>query len=404
MVSFDVVSLFTNVPLDECIDLAVDTILESKLTKFSRENLKRLFTFCTSQTHFLFDGVYYDQIDGVCMGSPLGPVLANLFMSIREKEWIEGLENSGLLMYKRYVDDIFCCFENEENVTPFLEFLISQHANIKFTLEKEIDRVLNFLDVKVVRSSGTFATSTYTKPTNTGLLTNFTSFVPFQYKIGLIQTLFDRAVKICSSSSLADIDITNIISILQKNCFPRRLILKHLERVKQNRARVDGNVVAESKPAYFKLPFLGHTSKIMSSKIKGLIDKFCKDVDVRIIFETFKINSLFSTKDKTPENLRSHVVYKFSCAGCNATYIGETHRHLLTRVNEHLFTDENSSVFKHLNKNPACKQICDTSCFSLLDKARTKFQLGIKESIYVNRLNPTLNKQIKTYKMGLLLA
>ena len=79
MVSYDVVSLFTNVPLIEVINLAIDLILDKCPNfKMSRLQLKKLFLFATSQTHFLFDGTYYDQVDGVAMGSSLGPVLENL--------------------------------------------------------------------------------------------------------------------------------------------------------------------------------------------------------------------------------------------------------------------------------------------------------------------------------------
>ena len=87
MVSYDVTSLFTNIPLNETIDLAIDLIFQDNPTiKISRGDLKELFRVATCQSHFLFDGNFYDQIDGVAMGSPLGPVLANLFMAIKEKE------------------------------------------------------------------------------------------------------------------------------------------------------------------------------------------------------------------------------------------------------------------------------------------------------------------------------
>jgi len=75
MVSYDVCSLFTNIPLKETIDLAVDLIL-NKHPNFSlkRTELRKLFEFATLKTNFLFDGKMYDQIDGVAMGSPLAPI------------------------------------------------------------------------------------------------------------------------------------------------------------------------------------------------------------------------------------------------------------------------------------------------------------------------------------------
>ena len=76
MVSSDIASLFTNIPLEECIDLAVEYISDGNPDlKLSNTELKSLFSFATAQTHFLFKGSFYDQIDGVAMGSPLAPVL-----------------------------------------------------------------------------------------------------------------------------------------------------------------------------------------------------------------------------------------------------------------------------------------------------------------------------------------
>jgi len=86
MVSFDVESLFTNIPLLESIELAVDYILSGNPNiKLSKDSLKELFLVATAQTHFLFQGNYYDQKDGVAMGSPLAPVVANLFMGHHER-------------------------------------------------------------------------------------------------------------------------------------------------------------------------------------------------------------------------------------------------------------------------------------------------------------------------------
>ena len=398
-VSFDIVSLFTNIPLEESINLAVDIIYQSKVTKLSKKELHKLFVFCTSQTHFLFNGEYYDQIDGVCMGSPLGPVLANLFMGIREKEWIQNYSGSGLHFYKRYVDDICCSFRSESDIEPFFEFLNSRHPNIKFTIEKEANGTLPFLDVKIQKTTaGVLETNTYYKPTHTGLLTNFTSYVPFVYKLGLAKTLFDRASKICSNAVLLKADISNISHMLQKNEFPAHTISNGLKKMK-TRAVSSNDAPNEPEPEtrYFKLPYNGDCSRSITSKIQHLVEKYCKKIDIKIIFESCKIGSQFSVKDKTPKNNASFVVYKFTCASCNATYVGETHRHFDTRIKEHMFTDKTSSVNQHLQKSAACKAAISTDSFEILDRAPTKFQLCIKEALYLKKLEPVLNKQVKSY-------
>ena len=92
----------------------------------------------------------------------------------------------------------------------------------------------------------------------------------------------------------------------------------------------------------------------------------------------------------------SHVIYTFSCASCNTCYIGETHRHFLVRVHEHLNTDKNSAVYKHVNANRTCKALCNSDCFTILDKATTKYQLRIKEAIKIHDIKLELNKQLYT--------
>ena len=99
MVSNDVCSLFTNIPLNETIDLAVDVIFDNnKSMNITKPQLKKLFVFATSQTHFLFNNEIYDQTDGVAMGSPLGPALASLFMGYHENKWLNSEENSSFVL------------------------------------------------------------------------------------------------------------------------------------------------------------------------------------------------------------------------------------------------------------------------------------------------------------------
>ena len=104
LVSFDVISLFTNIPLNETINLAVDLILSNEPNlKINKDELKKLFFFATAQTHFLFNGDFFDQIDGVAMGSPLAPVLANLFMGHHEKIWLDECDRDKPSYYRRYI-------------------------------------------------------------------------------------------------------------------------------------------------------------------------------------------------------------------------------------------------------------------------------------------------------------
>ena len=123
MCSFDVSSLFTNVPPDETIQICLDKLnaLENP-PRLSRLVLKNLLLFAKKKSHFVFDGQYYDQIDGVGMVSPLGPVSANIFICDFEEKWVIKSISRPTIWF-RYVDDTFTPFKNKNDAMSFLDYL-----------------------------------------------------------------------------------------------------------------------------------------------------------------------------------------------------------------------------------------------------------------------------------------
>ena len=109
----------------------------------------------------MFEGKLYDQIDGVAMGSPLGPVLVNLFMGYHEQKWLQSFEECELILYRRYVDDIICLFNSESDADKFFVFLNQRHPKIKFTIEKQTENQLSFLDLLITCNRENFLTSVY---------------------------------------------------------------------------------------------------------------------------------------------------------------------------------------------------------------------------------------------------
>jgi len=117
----------------------------------------------------IFDGQYYDQIDGVAMGSPLGPVLANIFMCHFEEKWLINCRFCPSLWF-RYVNDTLTMFDNKDNANEFLSFLNSRHDSIKFTIEFEEDNKIPFLDILLKRCpDNTLTTSAYRMKTFIGI-------------------------------------------------------------------------------------------------------------------------------------------------------------------------------------------------------------------------------------------
>ena len=109
MISFDVESLFTNVPVKETIDIILARAFKDcdEYHGLKEKDLRELLQICVQESHFQFDNEFYDQIDGVSMGSPLGPLFANIFMDELENKNMNKLKELGVKVWYRYVDDIF---------------------------------------------------------------------------------------------------------------------------------------------------------------------------------------------------------------------------------------------------------------------------------------------------------
>ena len=139
---------------------------------------------------------------------------------------------------------------------------------------------------------------------------------------------------------------------------------------------------------YHKLSYIGDISVRTKRKIGELCKRFCKKTDINIVWTPFKIGSLFSAKDRLSNALRSFAVYKFTYTGCQYCYIGETRHHLVTQIKEHLVTDKNSHIMKHLLENKTCKNLCDKSCFQVIDYASSPSSLKGKEALHIKWLKP----------------
>ena len=157
----------------------------------------------------------------LAMGSPLAPVYANIFMGFYECKWLNEYNLNKSKFCLRYVDDILGAFGKEQDSLNFLNFLNKRHPNIRFTIEKQSNHSIAFLDVFISGISNQNLTlQTYHKLTYTGLLLNFKSFISFSYKIGLIKCLLDRSFKICNNwnSFHNDMEALNLILLKMHIC------------------------------------------------------------------------------------------------------------------------------------------------------------------------------------------
>ena len=317
-------------------------------------------------------------------------------MGFHESKWLNEYNLNKPKFYLRYVDDILAAFDYENDSLNFLNFLNNRHPNIKFTIEKQNNHSIVFLYVFISGINNQSLTlQTYHKSTYTGLLLNFKSFTSFSYKISLIKCLIDRSFKICNNWTSFHNDIENIKSNLIKNAYPPFLIDKIIKKYLNYKFSCNQNQLKDKSDVhYFKLPYIGNLSHQIKNKLLKLCKEFCKEhFNIKLVFNSFKIKNYFVYKDPIPNDLKSFLVYKFTCASCSSSYIGETCRHFKTRIEEHIKKDNKSHIFKHLHSSETCFDSYNSLCFKIIDKANSKFDLKIKEAFHINWRKPNLNAQ-----------
>ena len=215
--SFDI----TNVPLDEVISIYVDFLYHSLLTSvpsFPENVYAELMELATKTVSFSFNDTMYRQVVSISMGSPLGSILANIFVGFYEKLLFDRFPKPYI--YLHYVDDTFACFNSRNEALSFFLCLNDLHPSLTFTMDEEKDNKLPFLDALVERCSFAFITSIYRKPIFTSLYLSWDTFAPKSRKVNLIRCLTFRALKICLDNKIIKSEFEQIKNLFLGNGYP----------------------------------------------------------------------------------------------------------------------------------------------------------------------------------------
>ena len=403
MASFDVESLFTNVPLIETTNLILEKYNPSDFFGIAKDIFKKLLRFATSESVFIFNNNLYNQVDGLSMGSSLGPVYANAFMCFRESEWLEKCPvDFKPVYYKRYVDDTFLIFQKREHISLFLNYLNSQHENINFTCEMEKDNCLPFLDVLISKVDGRFKTSVYRKKTYTGLGLNWFSYCPDIYKLNSIKTLLNRAYSICSNYVVFHEEVEVLKDYFQKNNYKLDTFYDILKNfLLRKRSDPDTKYDVPKMKQYVKLPFYGKPSYNFRKSVRAILKSQFPAIDFKFIFtNNYTIGSLFRIKDRIPDSVRSNIIYQFDCPSCGARYLGCSTRAYKCRILEHIGKSFRTGNF--LNRMPFSSirnhsheedHPFSENNFKIIHYCNTHEEALIGERILIEKMSPELNNR-----------
>jgi hypothetical protein len=354
LVSFDVVSLFTRVPVTEAIEVISRRLLEDETlderTVLPPGDICSLTNMCIKSTYFQFGESFYEQLDGAAMGSPLSPIVANIYM-----EELETMALNSTIqrprMWRRYVDDTFVIWPYDDTaLRDFHQHLNKQNPAIQFTIEEETEGKIPFLDVLVTRDGRRMKTSVYRKPTHTGRYINYSSHHHPRVMKGVIQRLRDRAHNICDEE-LKHEELKHLERVFTANGYPkpftRRTLNQSSRRNEQEPPVAEGE--EEEKKKLLLLPYIKGVSEN--------IDRVCAPLGVRSVFKSHNTlrQLLMRVKSKIPDDQMKGVVYEVPCADCNGVYIGETGRNLKMRLKEHRYAvrrqDEKNGIAVHAQES-----------------------------------------------------
>jgi predicted GIY-YIG superfamily endonuclease len=402
LVSFDVVSLFTKIPIQPTLNI-IQNRLETddswrQNSNLELEDVMELTEICLKSTYFTWRGLYYKQIDGSPMGSPLSPIFADFFMQHLEKSVIP--LNPSIKLWVRYVDDVFAKIKKGEQQNILIE-LNSFHHSIQFTLEEEMNNELAFLDVLIYRHpNGHLGHKVYRKPTHTDEYLKFHSYHHKSQKISVIDSLFNRALRICDKESLQD-ELDHVTQVLKNNGYPCGLIKSRLLICKtrlKSRSNHNSNRQKDLNPRLI-LPYIGS----LSNRINRVVSKNCKFKTAFIPGR--KIETYFTAhKDKRPKN-NGGVIYEIQCDTCPQTYIGQTKRDVSTRFKEHLADikharTEKSAVAHHVwitgNGNHAIKQ----NAIKIVEKENRWYHRNFKEALWIQKKGDKVMNQDSGWKIN----
>ena len=415
LVTFDVVSLYTNIPNDEGIRSVARALQKCHPPLAAPRIVLKFLKEVLHKNVFNFNGKNYLQVGGTAMGTKLAPSYANIFMGDLEQKLLQSAEKEPFF-WVRFIDDVFCIWTHgQESLEKFHEHLNSQHPTIKFTKEQSTEKIV-FLDtwVKKPPNSNSLEVELYTKPTDTHNYLHFSSFHPGHTKRGGPFGQFLRVRRNCTRLDDYDkhskvmkahytdrgypsqqvegarqkarqIDRSSLLDPSrekeQKNENIVPLVLTHHMSNQQVRKVVLDNwgifqyserckEIFPEKPLFATrrgtnlrdILIRSRLDPYAASNITGRIIKNpwepCKksNCDTCSQIQRNRLHSTTLNKAITSNQCHwqcttTNVVYLLTCSSCKKQYVGETKRAFLVRYKEHL------ADIKHKRDKPVAKHI-----------------------------------------------
>ena len=463
IISLDVVGLYPSIPVIDACNVVFRFLKDNpQINTFGIPFpiLRELMNTIANNYIIEFNGKPYKQTKGVAMGARFSCAFSVIFMHVIEhklvEQWFGGevLQDSDLIYYGRYIDDVVIIFDQiTENTdfSPILQAFNSLHRNIKFTIESNLDTgFLSFLDMELYMKDKEIATRWYAKPQHSGNFIKGTEYIPENVKRNMLIERF-RAVLIRSSEikfarqgvhKMAEILLENQHSLFKIMGAIRQAFIKNDNKLttpyveannellydydwKANKTENYENSCAEfeqPKPV-LRIPYLGEQLK---RSITEVINRFGRDQQVRIVYTSNKRLKFLTPKqsDNNRQNADQRdfcvicqnieggdnfhcatriAVYQFECKICHQTYIGKTNKTIKERVNGHLALFKKASsnsplwtheMIYHAGTTPTnLADLFEMYSFKIINQNKDYVLNNVAEAEAISRLKPLINRK-----------
>lgn len=391
VVSFDVVSLYSNIPLDLVIEVIHNKWNSiSNHTNIPEDEFVDLVKFVFDSNYFTYNNTFYSQIFGCPMGSNLSPIIARLVMDYVLDKILSTLPFE-IPFIKKYVDDIICSIPTDM-VDFTLRHFNGYNEHIQFTIETETNNSVPFLDTKLIRNDNNIIIlDWYQKPMCSNRYIHFESNHPMKQKINLVIALRNR-IKRISHHTLLEKNLNLLKNILKQNSYPinmiNRLLYNTSFSVEDRQERSTNHETLQNNFNYYSMPIIGNLTSELISILK-------KD-DLKIAQKNiFTIRSLFSSaKDPTPKDKKVDVVYMVPCSSCELVYVGQTSQQLKKRLSQHKSDIKNPSkkcaLAEHCRKSKHLMKFEDTK---ILDLEKIPRKRSFIEMYHIKRNSNCMNSK-----------
>ena len=391
LVSLDVTSLFTNVPTDDVIDFISRKVDNREISlPIPKKPFIEFIKLCVDNNTFQYENNFFRQKFGIAMGSPLSPILANLYMEMFESELLPTISPAPVAWF-RYVDDILAVWPDDLNFDEFFRKVNKLSPSIEFTTEWEVEGKIPFLDTQINRSPAGFNFSIYRKPTHSNQYIHWFSWHPDHVKRSSLFSLFLRAYRVCDHPHLQP-ELDFIRKAFENSGFPRNVIESVHTGVKQKffNPRPPTSDGSPRKPV-ISLPFNRFSKEYVSPIFRNNGFQVVNKAG-----NTIKSQLVCNRPPRNDDPSSAVGVYRIPCKNCEKSYYGQTGREFKVRLKEH------KDGFRTGKLNNACwihhsKSLhdIDWSNSKIIHKTNNYYERLVVESSLINTM-PNINQMKST--------